>query len=222
MPRADTLLPLNDASVRLESEAAEVPSLVRARMILPGLRPQHTISLAHALKSDIGTMWLSTRRFRRIGDPEWADYLQFIGLPHLQEIRTLDSWCNPCVSGNYPLDTLDQLWDLLDGNVLPIPEGCSEYYLLFTDALGINGSLRHPRLTLLGYDLSDDTWTSSLLNCGRWQGVLEPIAQRTSRQGLLSLEDAKMAQSLLPDAWNHDHHASVTIWSLFEVSPCCI
>lgn len=164
-------------------------------------------------------MWLSTRRVRRRGDPEWDGYIEFIGLPHLREVRTIDSWCNPCVDGNYPVSTLDELWAQLASGVPIAPASGSEYHLLFVDALGPNGSVEHPRLHLLGYDLSDETWTSSLLNCGRWQGVLEPIAQRTRENGLLGLEDAKLAQSLLPEAWAGDPHGLVTVWALFEVSP---
>ena len=66
--------------------------------------------------------------------------------------------------------------------------------------------------------MSDETWTSSLLNCGRWQGILEPIARRTKENGLLKLEDAKLAQSLLPKAWGGDPHGFVTVWALFEVT----
>jgi hypothetical protein len=72
-------------------------------------------------------------------------------------------------------------------------------------------------LKLLGHDLSDETWTSSLLNCGRWSGVLAPIAQRVNQYGLLNLEDAKKAQALLPQAWHDNPHAHVTIWALFEI-----
>lgn len=169
--------------------------------------------------TDAGAMWLSTREVCRAGDPEWDGYVQFVGLPHLREVRTIDSWCNPCVDGNYPVFTLDELWHRLEIGLLPAPAPGREYYLLFTDALGPNGSVRHSRLKPLGYDLSDETWTSSLLNCGRWQGVLEPIAQRTGENGLLSLEDAKLAQTLLPEAWPDDPHANVTVWALFEVSP---
>ncbi|MBW4662290.1 MAG: hypothetical protein KME15_26860 [Drouetiella hepatica Uher 2000/2452] len=112
-------------------------------------------------------MWLSTRGVRRAGDPEWEGYIQFVGLPHLREVRTIDSWCNSCVDGNYPVSTLDELWELLGMDLLTVPVPGREYYLLFTDAFGPSGSVRHPRLKLLGYDLSDETWTSSLLNCGR-------------------------------------------------------
>lgn len=164
-------------------------------------------------------MWLSTRRVRRRGDPEWDTYIEFVGLSHLREVRSIDSWCNPCVDGNYPAFTLDELWAHLESGMPRAPACKSEYYLMFADALGTKGSVEHPRLRLLGYDLSDETWTSSLLNCGRWQGVLEPIARRASENGLLGLEDAKLAKALLPEAWGDDPHGLVTIWALFEVSP---
>ena len=93
----------------------------------------------------------------------------------------------------------------------------AQNHLLFADALEEAIAQHHPRLKLLGYDLSDETWTSSLLNCGRWEGILAPIAQQVNQYGLLNLEDAKIAQSLLPDAWCNDPHAFVTIWALFEM-----
>ena len=166
------------------------------------------------------TMWcLSTRIIRRAGEPEWEDYINSIGLTHLEEIRTIDSWCNPHAedSGNYLLESLDQVWEFLLDSLLPIPILGEQYYLLFTDALSSEIPHNHKELKLLGYDLSDETWTSSLLNCGRWEGVLAPIAQRVNQYGLLSLSDAKIAQSLLPEAWHDNPHAIVTIWALFEV-----
>ncbi|MFO0915263.1 MAG: hypothetical protein U0795_20040 [Pirellulales bacterium] len=164
-------------------------------------------------------LWLSTRGIRRADDPEWENYIQFVGLPHLREVRSIDSWCNPCVGGNHPVSSLDELWEWLEADVASVPADGNQYHLLFTDTLGPHGSIRHPRLKLLGYDLSDETWTSSLLNCGQWQGILEPIARRTSENGLLNLEDAKLAQALLPEAWSGDPHSFVTIWTLFEVVP---
>lgn len=174
--------------------------------------------------NDNGLLWLSTRQIGRPGNPVWDEYLRFIGLPHLREVRSIDSWCNPCVGGNYPVASLDELWERLDCDLmdlLPVPTPGSEYYLVFTDALGPNGMVQHPRLNLLGYDLSDDTWTSSLLNCSQWvhEPQLEPIARRTRENGLLELEDAKLAQALLPTIWKGDPHSLVTIWSLFEATP---
>jgi hypothetical protein len=164
--------------------------------------------------------WLSTRIIRRANEPEWSDYINSIGLFQLQEIRTIDSWCNPHAegSGDYLLDSLDQVWEFLLDDLLPSPVMDEQYYLLFTDALSSEIGHNHPRLKLLGYDLSDETWTSSLLNCGRWEGILAPIAQRVNKYGLLSLEDAKIAQSLLPQTWHDNPHAMVTIWALFEVN----
>jgi hypothetical protein len=163
-------------------------------------------------------MWcLSTRVIRHVGSPEWADYINFLGLPHLSEVRSIDSWCNPQAegSGNYELQSLEQVEEVLD--LLPRPIPGQQYYLLFTDALKQATPQDHPRLKLLGYDLSDKTWTSSLLNCGRWEGTLAPIAQRVNQYGLLNLEDALIAQSLLVDAWCNEPHAFVTIWALFEL-----
>lgn len=166
------------------------------------------------------TMWcLSTRSIRRAGDPEWENYINSIGLSQLQEIRSIDSWCNPHAtsSGDWKLESIDQVWEFFLEDLLPNPILDEQYYLLFTDALNSEIPQNHPRLKLLGYDLSDETWTSSLLNCGRWEGILAPIAQRINQYGLLSLEDAKIAQSLLPETWHHNPHAMVTIWALFEV-----
>lgn len=162
-------------------------------------------------------MWLSTRTIRGKNDLEWLDYLDFIGLSQLTEVRSLDSWCNPPVNDSQvePLFMLDQLDHAL--NRLPLPQSTREYYLLMIEAKNEKISVNHPQLKFLGYDLSDGGWTSSLLNCGRWEGILAPIAQRVNQYGLLNWEDACLAQSLLPDAWNQDSHAFVTIWGLFEV-----
>jgi hypothetical protein len=168
-------------------------------------------------------MWyLSTRMIRDSSDPEWAGYIDFLGLPHLSEVRSIDAWCNPHIagSGNWQFPSLEAaLTEAWSNDLLPLPSSEKEYYQLFTDALATEIPLLHPQLKFLGYDLSDETWTSSLLNCGRWEGSLAAIAQRVNQYGLLTLEDAKTAQALLPEAWNHDPHACVTIWALFEVSP---
>ncbi|MHC5612719.1 MAG: hypothetical protein ACYTXA_17320 [Nostoc sp.] len=126
--------------------------------------------------------------------------------------------CNPYPTGssNHCFISLEQIDEALDN--LPTPIRGQQYYLLFVDVESLDISeLLHPRLKLLGYDLSDLTLTSSLLNCGRWIAVLAPIAQRVNQYGLLNLEDALKAQALLPEAWNYSHHGDVTIWALIEV-----
>lgn len=169
------------------------------------------------MSDDRGSMWLSTREGFRSGDPTWDDYIHFIGLPRLREVRSIDSALNPCAGGNYPVYSLDEVWERLEILSPPDPKRW-EYYLLFMDALATL-PLEHPRLRPLGYDLSDETWTSSLLNCSQWGGVLEPIGRAREGNGLLGrLEDAKLAQALLPEAWAGDPHSYVTVWALFEVT----
>ncbi|MFE1746063.1 hypothetical protein [Coleofasciculus sp. H7-2] len=166
-------------------------------------------------------MWcLSTRIIRYAGEPEWAGYINFLGLLHLTEVRTIDSWCNPHVdgSGYWEFQSLEEaLQEVWNDGLLPSPISNKQYHQLFTDALAQEIPSIHSRLKHLGYDLSDETWTSSLLNCGRWEGVLAPIAQRVNQYGLLNLEDAKTAQKLLPEVWCNNPHAFVKIWALFEV-----
>jgi hypothetical protein len=161
--------------------------------------------------------WLSTRKFFRDGDLGWASYVDFISLPQLREVRTIDGMLNQVVSdGNVGMATLEEISAVLP--FLPQAVAGESYYLLFADADRFPAAER-PDLIHLGYDLSDETWTSSLLNCGVWENELAPIAQRVNKFGLLSLEDARLAQSLLPQVWSGTPHASVTIWALYELIP---
>jgi hypothetical protein len=162
-------------------------------------------------------MFLGLRRKFRKGDDGWFDYIEFIGLPHLSEVRTIDAGLNryPPNDG-YTQCTLETLAQALDE--LPIPDANDEYCLLAVDLLTESESVaRLPDgWKLLGYDLSDKTQTSSLLNCGPWEGQLEPLTHRLNEVGLLSLADAELARKLLPLEWgDHDHHAHVTIWALY-------
>jgi hypothetical protein len=101
---------------------------------------------------------------------------------------------------------------------LPLPDPKDQYYLLAIDLLAEpEFAARLPAgWKLMGHDLSDDTRTSALLACGRWEGQLEPLAQRTNEFGLLSLADAELGRKLLPLEWgDHDHHAHMTISALY-------
>ena len=69
---------------------------------------------------------------------------------------------------------------------------------------------------LLGHDLSNETHTSSLLNCGPWEGQLKPFTERLNEYGLLSRQDAESAKKILPNEWGDDPHARVTVWALYE------
>ncbi|HMY21577.1 MAG TPA: hypothetical protein PKA58_34885, partial [Polyangium sp.] len=70
---------------------------------------------------------------------------------------------------------------------LPPPDPNDQYYLLAIDLLAEPEYVaRLPDgWKLMGYDLSDETRTSSLHNCGPWQGRLEPLIRRLNEFGLL-------------------------------------
>lgn len=162
------------------------------------------------------SIWLSTRRTFREGDEGWPKYVEFIGLASLKEVRSIDSSLNKYVEdcGSCPLQSYEDLSTALAQ--LPAPSG-REYLLLYVNVDGAPPP--RERCTLLGYDLSDETHTSSLLNCGPWTGVLAPFTQRLNKFGLLTLNDAAAARSLLPRTWPGEPHANVTVWALYEVEP---
>ena len=160
-------------------------------------------------------MWISVRRRFAQGHPGWERWQAFSGLRHLAEVRSVDAALNPFVgdSGRVEVFTGEDVEEAL--RRLPRGTGESEFALLVLDAEveRIPEELRD--WELLGHDLSDHTFTSSLLNCGPWTGVLEPFTHRLNRYGLLSREDAVAAKQALPEAWPGDPHAEVTVWALY-------
>lgn len=164
-------------------------------------------------------IWVSTRRSFRDGDEGWPRYIEFIGLPELREVRSLDPMLNEYVQccGSHPLRSYGDLAAALDS--LPRPSGKGEYHLLFVEAEHGQAPPAGARCSLLGHDLSDETHTSSVLNCGPWTGELAPFTERLNGFGLLTLADAVAAKSILPRVWPGDPHANVTVWALYEVEP---
>ena len=144
-------------------------------------------------------LWLSTRILRRPGQAGWTDWMNHLQLPQLREVRSIDPWCNPCLMdcGHHPLGSPHAAWERV--HQLPTPRTNEEYYLLFMNAL-VHPPISDRHFKLLGHDLSDETQTSSLLNCGPWKGKLQPIAARVGANGLLGLEDAREAQRILPES----------------------
>ncbi len=164
-------------------------------------------------------MRLSTRFRFREGDEGWTEYLAFIALPQLKEVRSLDTALNGCVDdcGSFPFRSLAALPEVL--KTLPRVTSEGQYHLLFVDAENEELPRDVPERRLLGHDLSDETQTSSLLNCGPWEGRLAPLARRHNRYGLLSFDDAALAKALLPSERPGSPHSEVTIWALHDVAP---
>ena len=153
-------------------------------------------------------MWLSTRRTRPVGDA-----------PRLREVRSMDPRVNALVAGDYMTRSLNEAWDLLDTpGFLPPAAPADKYQLLYMDAQAVGQLLEHPRLRLLGFDLSDEHTDRSLLHePDRWIGKLEAVVGRVGEFGLLSWADAKLAQTLFQELWPDVPH--FTVWALFEVVP---
>jgi hypothetical protein len=162
-------------------------------------------------------MFLSVRKKIRRGDERWLEYIAAVDRPQLDEVRTIDFYMNPYAPHSGYIKCMPEtLTQALDE--LPPPDPKDEYYLLAVDLLTEPESVaRLPAgWKLLGHDLSDVTRTSSLHNCGRWDGLLEPLVGRLNGVGLLSLADAELARKLLPLEWgDHERHAHVTIWALY-------
>jgi hypothetical protein len=163
-------------------------------------------------------MILSVRKRIRRGDKRWLEYIEAVERPYLDEVRTIDFYMNPHAPHSGDIECNPETLALaLDQ--MPIPDPNNEYYQLAIDLLTEPESVaRLPDgWKLLGHDLSDETRTSSLHNCGAWEGQLEPLTHRLNEVGLLSLADAELARKLLPLEWGENmDHANVTIWALYE------
>ena len=102
---------------------------------------------------------------------------------------------------------------------LPEIDRTRHYYLLAVNLEEEVPSALPDGVTFVGHDVADETRTSSLLNCGPWKGKLLPITKRLNQYGLLSLDDAQLAQQLLPEEWGEEEpHACVDIWALYDVT----
>lgn len=158
-----------------------------------------------------------TKRFRQ-GDDAWDGYIRFIGLPRLTEVRTRDHLCPRLGEGVFLYPPENDVLSALCS--LPGIDDTSRYYYLLTVNLEEESVPPLPDgAALLGYDVSDSTGVSSVLNCGPWQGKLLPITKRLNDFGLLTLDDAKLAQELLPEEWGEqEDHAFVDIWAMYDIT----
>ncbi|HKO93171.1 MAG TPA: hypothetical protein VJU61_18575 [Polyangiaceae bacterium] len=158
-------------------------------------------------------LWVSTRQRFQHGDAGWESYAEWIGLQHLREVRSLDSWLNKYVNdcGSLYCD-VSQVGSVLQ--MLPRPATEREYYLLGR-LLESDSADPVDGFDFLGCDLSDKTMTSSVPNCGPWRGGLAPFVRRLNSVRLLSVSDARRVQEILPVEWPTNPHATVQIWALY-------
>jgi hypothetical protein len=161
-------------------------------------------------------MFVSTRKKFCKRDQGWAEYIRSVALPVLSEVRTIDSALNRYADGAGDIECSPETLGR-SVEALPIPKPDDEYYLLAINRNADSEAYVPSGWKLLGHDLSDETETSSLLNCGPWEGLLKPFTERLNRVGLLSRDDAEAAQQLLPRQWGEGmDHAHVAVWALYE------
>lgn len=163
---------------------------------------------------DLQSMYVSTREIFSQEHPAWIAYTTFRGAGDYVQVRTVDTMLNPLAKNASEMEASPQTLAACV-EALPIPEG-AEYHLLAIN-LEEDGQFIPIGWKLLGHDLTDETRTSSLLNCGPWEGQLKPFTKRQNQFGLLSLSDAQLAQELLPIEWgSNEPHAHVVVWALYE------
>ena len=153
-------------------------------------------------------------------DPGWEDYIKWMKLLYLNEIRSIDPYLNKSYlnEGGIGMYLLEK--HQIEGALEIIPKDFpTSFYLMFAVPLSKNFLFDLPfEIKLLGCDLSDETHTYSLLNCGLLEGELQPFSKRLNKFGLLNEEDAKEFQKLLLKIWSkNDPHANTNIWVLYEV-----
>lgn len=163
-------------------------------------------------KIPVGNLFLSTRKRFKKGDHGWPDYLP----PSVSQVCTIDSFVNRHTEDSGYLECSPETIDA-SLELLPIPSAGDEYYQLAINRNGRFAEFIPIGWRLLGHDLSDETRTSSLHNCGPWTGPLSALIKRLNGAGLLSWEDAQAAQGLLPKEWGEGvDHAHVVIWALYQ------
>lgn len=158
---------------------------------------------------------LSTGKLFNAECEGWAKYIDWIDLGHLKQVITLDTSLNPYVAdcGDWQV-SLEELEETT--KQLPVPDGDREYYQ-WKVMLDEDGKVpKIPGFVFVGIDLSDETHTSSILNCGAWDHGLKQYKSNISDCGLLPLDIAMKVRGILPDEWRQDAHAYVDLWAIYK------
>lgn len=162
-------------------------------------------------------MYLSARYMFGHWDKNWESYIKWVGLDYLDEVRSLDTTLNVYPAEWGAIECTPTTFSTASG-FLPAIDPVKQYYQL---AIPVGQEEAPSWLTyskFLGYDLVDTSWTSSVLNCGRWRGELREIAKRVNQFGLLGYFDAQQSRIVLPRVWRNDPHANVEIFALYDVT----
>jgi len=147
----------------------------------------------------------------------WDDYLAWIKLSRIEQVRTYDSILNP-PGAAFPL-TVSAIREVEERvSSLNLNNSC-QYLQLAINLEDEEMPLLPEWIALLGYDLAEiDSSVSSLLNCGPWEGELAQFTTLLNRFGLLDLQEVRRAEMILPIVWGQDEpHAFADVWAICEV-----
>ena len=162
-------------------------------------------------------MYLTARNTYTSAHESWAKYLEFVGISKLTEVRTIDHSLNELIDGSEGIHCDAESFEEALSELPKLPSS-SHYIQLAVNLTDEPNPTIPSKASLLGYDLADETEISSLLNCGAWESRLADFAKRLNEFGLLTLEDAREAQRLLPLEWGEEEgHAFVDIWAIYQV-----
>jgi len=173
------------------------------------------------------TPWfIATKRFTPEDGEAWDNYIQWSGLPQLEELVSLDGMMCPTLLE----EIRDDYWDHIG------QESFMLYYFLdfrFSDErsrghseeecfvrISQSGATPLPPpvadFEFIGYDLVDiHDLASALTNCGGFPGVF--ANSESSRFGLLTdFERAAEVQQWLRSLHPEEHHANCHLWATFR------
>lgn len=148
----------------------------------------------------------------------WEEYIDWIKLQHLDQVRTYDSILNPIIGNSTSI--VSNIGLIAPELPLLVANNLHQYLQLAINTAEEDIPLLPHGFRLLGYDLVENGYAiSSLLNCGPWEGELAQFTAHLNEFGLLGLEEVKQAEVLLPIVWGRDEpHAFADVWAIFEVN----
>lgn len=152
------------------------------------------------------------------GSLSWDQYLAWIKLKCLDEVRSYDFILNPIDrSVTVEIFSVGEIISQFSSLEVTHPY---QYLQLAINTAEEDVPLLPDWVKLLGYDLVENGFAiSSLLNCGPWKGELAQFTAQLNKFGLLGIEEVKRAEVLLPTVWGQDEpHAFADVWAICEVS----
>jgi hypothetical protein len=181
-------------------------------------------------RQKMSEIWYTARaKFDPGHGPAWDQYLQWVQLPQLTELLTLDIvLCPEIIQELTPEDWEHNVHqdhrlfyfrdlDYLLGRLAGVAQPFNLLAVIWEPPAPCHDYLADPRFQFTGYDLVEEaTGISALTNCGGF-----PLAfpnQDLSPLGLLPDYDlAKAVQARLRQHYPNEHHAQCDLWGIWQM-----